>query len=66
MNPVSTYLLEKCFWNHVDAGLSGNQSPLMTGSFEGKPLVEILGKNFGISRERAEFEIQAARHEVEL
>ena len=66
MNPVSTFLLETCFWNCVDAHVVPGETPLVTGIFEGRPLAEVLRLQFGISPEQAEFEIEAARSEVEL
>ena len=66
MNSVSTFLLETCFWNFLDAGATPEQTPLLTGTFEGRPLAEVLRFRFGISPEQSEFEIAAARSEVEL
>ena len=66
MNPTSTFLLQDCFWNLLDAGIAAEQTPLLTGIFEGHPLAETLCRRFGISVEEAEFEITAARSEVEL
>jgi hypothetical protein len=66
VNPIAAFLLENCFWELVDTGLTGEESPLVTGLFERHPLAEILCHRFGISLEQAEFEIKAARSEVEL
>jgi hypothetical protein len=66
MNPVATFLSDDCFWYPLDAGRAGEQTPLLTGCFEGYPLAEVLCLRFGISREEADFEIRAARAEVEL
>lgn len=66
MNSVSTFLLDTCFWNFLDAGTIPEQTPLLTGMFEGRPLAEVLRFRFGVSTEQAEFEIEAARSELEL
>jgi hypothetical protein len=60
------FLLEDCFWSHLDTGSFSEQTPLLTGIFEGHPLAEVLCLRFGISPEEAEFEIEAARREVML
>ena len=66
MNPIATFLLQDCFWNLLDAGIAAEQTPLLTGFFEENSLTETLCRRFGISVEAAEFEITAARREVEL
>lgn len=66
VNPIATFLLEDCFWNSLDAETAPEQAPLLTGLFESQPLVEVLCLRFGISPEQGEFEISAARNEVEL
>jgi hypothetical protein len=66
VNPIADFLLENCFWKFVDTGRAGEETPLLTGIFEGHPLAEILCHRFGVSPEEAEFEITAARSEVEL
>ncbi len=66
VNFVSEFLLEDCFWKHLDQAKVAEASPLMTGVFEGLPLSEVIRTRFSLSAEAAEFEIQAARREVEL
>ncbi len=66
MNSVCTFLIEDCFFNPLEHGISAEQTPLLTGIFEGNPLTETLCHRFGISLEEAEFEIIAARNEVQL
>jgi hypothetical protein len=66
MNSVTTLLLEDCFWSHLDSGTVPQQTPLFIGIFEGQPLPDILCLRFGISPDEADFEITAARREVEL
>jgi hypothetical protein len=66
MNPIAIFLLQDCFWNLLDQGTAAEHTPLLTGIFEGNPLADILCHHFGISVEEAEFEITAARMEVEL
>jgi hypothetical protein len=66
VDPIVTFLLQDCFWNPVDAGIAPEQTPLLTCLFEGNPLADTLCRRFGISVEEAEFEISAARNEVEL
>ena len=66
MNPVATFLLQDCFWNHLDTGAIAEQTPLLAGILEGHPLADILCLRFGISLVEAQFEITAARSEVEL
>jgi len=64
--PVSSFLLEDCFFNPLDQGVAAEQTPLLTGIFERTPLAEVLCHRFGISLEQAELEITAARNEVQL
>jgi hypothetical protein len=66
MNPVATFLLQDCFWNLLDQGSAAEQTPLLSGIFEENPLANILCRHFGISVEEADYEITAARTEVEL
>jgi len=66
VNPRATFLLQDCFWNFLDAGIAAEQTPLLTGLFQGQPLAGFLCRHFGISVDEAEFEIIAARSEVEL
>jgi hypothetical protein len=66
MNPVTTFLLQDCFWNLLDQGIAAEHTPLFTGIFEGNPLAETLCLRFGIFVEEADYEITAARTEVEL
>jgi hypothetical protein len=66
VNPTADFLLENCFWELVETGRTGEETPLLTGIFEGHPLAEILCHRFGISLEEAEFEIKAARSEIKL
>jgi hypothetical protein len=63
---VRTFLLEDCFFVPLDQGVFTEETPLFTGSFEGSSLPDILCHRFGTSPEEAEFEIAAARMEVEL
>lgn len=64
--PVSTFLIEDCFFVPLDQGLFAEKTPLLTGTFERHPLAEVLCHRFGISLEEAEIEIAAARSEVQL
>jgi hypothetical protein len=66
VNPIADFLLENCFWKWIDAGKAAEETPLLTGIFGGHPLAEILCHRFGISLEEAEFEVKAARSEVQL
>jgi hypothetical protein len=66
VNPVATFLLQDCFWNLLDQGITTEHTPLFTGIFKENPLAETLCHRFGISVEEAEFEITAARSEVQL
>jgi hypothetical protein len=66
MKSASDFLLEDCFWDYFDQARAAEESPLMTGVFEHRPLAEILCSRFHLSAEAAEFEIQAARREVQL
>jgi len=66
VNPVVIFLLQDCFWSHLDTGAIAEQTPLLGGIFEGHPLTDTLCLRFGISLEEAQFEITAARSEVEL
>jgi hypothetical protein len=66
MNGISIFLLDACFWDHLDAGAIPEETPLFMGTFENRPLTEVLCLRYGISAVQAEFEIEAARREVEL
>ena len=66
MNAVAIFLVENCFWSLFDRGIPAEWTPLLTGVFEGNPLADTHSHRFGISLEDAEFEIKAARCEVEL
>jgi hypothetical protein len=66
MTPVAFFLLEQCFWNAFDAGKLVEETPLLLGILDGNPLTEALCQRFGISIEEANFEITAAREEVQL
>jgi hypothetical protein len=66
VNAVAVFLVEDCFWSLFDRGIAAERTPLLTGVFEGSPLADTLCHRFGISLEEAEFEIKAARSEVEL
>jgi hypothetical protein len=66
VNPIADFLVKNCFWDLVDTGRTGEETPLLTGLFEGGLLAEILCHRFGISLEEAEFEIKAARSEIKL
>jgi len=65
MNALPTFLLETCFWNHLDAGAAPEQTPLFSGLLEEQPLSDVVCGRFGVSPEVALFEIEAARREVE-
>ena len=66
MKEVHEFLLQTCFWDAIDHGQSAEQTVLMTGTVDGKPLRDYLVSQFRLSSEDADFEIQAARHEVQL
>lgn len=66
MSAVAQFLLEQCFWQPLDGGTSAEQTPLMLGRHHDQSLIEILQTRFGLSAKEAEFEIEAARHEVQL
>jgi hypothetical protein len=66
VNPTATFLLQGFFWAFLDAGVSADETPLLTGTYQGNPLTDFLSAEFGISLEEAKFEIEAARQEVVL
>jgi hypothetical protein len=66
MNAAATFLREISFWKEVDAGSAPGDTSLFLGTFEGGPLSEALSQRFAITHAQAEFEIHAARLEVEL
>jgi hypothetical protein len=66
MNPVHRFLLTDCFWDLFDTGMPAEQTPLLTGEYDGGPLAVAIGNRFGISADQAALEIAAARSEVEL
>jgi hypothetical protein len=66
MNAAATFLREICFWKEVDAGSAPGDTSLFLGTFEGMSLPGVLSQRFAITPAQAEFEIHAARMEVEL
>lgn len=66
MSPAGRFLLNDCFWHHVDRNIPAEQTPLMTGVYNRQPLATVLQSRFGLSPNQADLEIRAARDEVQL
>ena len=54
------------FWDEIDRGRPAEQTVLITGNLDGQPLRDYLVSHFRLSSDDADFEISAARHEVQL
>jgi len=65
VNSARTFLLDACFWEHIDAGAIPEETPLLMGNFENHLLTEVLGPRFGITTAEAEFEVEAAQQRVD-
>jgi hypothetical protein len=66
VSEVSDFLLEECFWKPLDEGIAAEETALIRGRLQDRPLLEFLQARFGLSDHDAQFEIEAARHEVRL
>ena len=59
-------ILETYFFGHIDRGVGADETPLFTGTFDGKPLATAVAEEFQLSPTRAEEAIDLARKEVAL
>ncbi len=60
-------LLEKYFFSYIDRGSAQDDTPLFTGLYEGKPLINELAKeHLALCVSEIEELIDQSRREVEL
>lgn len=66
MSAIHDYLIETLFFEHIDRGVPAEETPLLMGTFNEKPLEEFIANRFSLSPTEVEAAIEAARQEVVL